>query len=71
MARLEKSHNFHLHSHVALVWPEIPMTIFMTVTGICAMMLRTTMAISSCDASLYLCYSLATRQAAPVSAWQY
>ena len=35
MACLEKSHNFH--SHVALVWSEIPMTIFITVAVICAM----------------------------------
>ena len=62
MARLEKSHNFHLHSHVALVWPKIPLATFMTVSEICAMMLRTTMVISTCDANLYLCYSLSTRQ---------
>ena len=43
MACLEKSHDFH--SHVALVWPEIPMNILITLAGICAMMLRTATAL--------------------------
>ena len=37
VAYLEKRHNFQ--HHVALVWAEIPTTIFITVAWICDMML--------------------------------